>query len=345
MPVYAVRYVFNGGTAAQGESSVDGQCAGLDSTCYDTQPITLNQAPVRAGYDFAGWIDQNTHLFTAGAQTAVSATSYLFYASWTPISYTVSYAADGGSTAPTQANRTIGQTFAVGNAITKTGYTFDGWSDGTQTYGAGATYTVGTSNVTLTAQWIPDAYTVTYDWNGGHGSTTSDDSYTVGTSAVTLPLVGDHVKDGYNFNGWSTSPAGNLLGLTYAPAANTTLYAVWGTGSYVLTMNANGGTVADASYSVANGTSQTLPTPTRSHFHFDGWFDAASSGNLLGMGGVSFTPASSKTLYAHWTQDSLVGMGASDKLGNLTASSTVRTRVSVFGPSNTVTVEDRKSVV
>jgi uncharacterized repeat protein (TIGR02543 family) len=339
VPVYAVRYVFNGGTAPQGESSIDGQCAGLDSTCYDTQPITLNQAPVRAGYDFAGWIDQSTRLFAAGAQTSVSATSYLFYASWTPISYTVSYAADGGSTAPTQANRTIGQTFTVGNAITKTGYSFDGWSDGTQSYGAGATYTVGTSNVTLTAQWIPDVYTVTYDWNGGYGSTTGDDNYTVGTTAVTLPLVGDHVKDGYNFNGWSTSPTGNLLGLTYVPSASTTLYAVWGTGSYVLTMNANGGTVTTTSYSVVNGSSQTLPTPTRSHFHFDGWFDAATNGNLLGMGGDDFTPSSSKTLYAHWTQDSLVGMGASDKLGNLTASSTVRTRVSVFGPNNTVTVD------
>jgi uncharacterized repeat protein (TIGR02543 family) len=339
VPVYAVRYIFNGGTPAQGESSIDSQCGGLDSTCNLNQIITTNQAPYRAGYNFEGWIDQSANLIAAGSQTAVTGSSYLYYASWTPVNYTVNYNADGGSTAPTQASRTIGQTFTVGNAVTKTGYSFAGWSDGVQVYGSGATYTVGTSNVSLTAQWTPDIYTVTYDWNGGHGTTTSDDLYTVGTTDLTLPVVGDHVKDGFNFNGWSTSPTGNLLGLTYVPTASTTLYAVWGTGSYVLTMNANGGTVATSSYSVPNGTAQTLPTPTRTHFHFDGWFDAASNGNLLGMGGDDFTPASSKTLYAHWTQDSLVGMGASDKLGNLTASSTVRTRVSVFGPNNTVTVD------
>ena len=42
----------------------------------------------------------------------------------------------------------------------KTGYTFQGWSDGTTTYEAGASYTV-TGDVTLTAQWTVNKYKVT----------------------------------------------------------------------------------------------------------------------------------------------------------------------------------------
>jgi uncharacterized repeat protein (TIGR02543 family) len=339
VPVYAVRYVFNGGTAYSRESSIDLECAGVpDSTCTSGQVITTNHAPTRDGYTFNGWVDQSSTPIAAAALTTISATSYIFYATWTPIDYAVTYAADGGSTAPTQASRRIGQTFTVGNAINKTGYSFAGWNDGSQTYGPGATYVVGTSDVTLTAQWIPDVYNVTYDWNGGHGSTTNDVAYTVGTSAISLPLVTDHVKDGYNFNGWSTSPSGNLLGTTYVPTASTTLYAIWGNGSYTLTMDANGGSVTNTSYSVANGSAQALPTPTRSHFHFDGWFDAASNGTLLGLAGANFTPSASKTLYAHWTQDSLYGMGASTKIGSLTLSNVVVPQFSASSASSSVSV-------
>jgi uncharacterized repeat protein (TIGR02543 family) len=37
--------------------------------------------------------------------------------------------------------------------ITRSGYTFTGWSDGAATYHAGATYTVRSGGVTFTAQW------------------------------------------------------------------------------------------------------------------------------------------------------------------------------------------------
>jgi len=339
VPVFAVRYIFNGGSPSGSDSNVDTECAGLpDHTCTDQQVITANSAPTRAGYSFAGWVDQSGNAVPTAATFIVSATRYLIYATWTPIDYSVGYNADGGSATPTQASRQMGQSFVLANPITKVGYSFGGWSDGNQTYGAGATYSVGTSNVSLTAQWTPNVYSVTYDWNGGRGTAVADDAYTVGTAALTLPGVGDHVKDGYTFNGWSTSPTGNLISNTFTPTAATSLYAIWGAGSYTLNLDANHGSVSTGSYQVANGNAQTLPTPSRTHFHFDGWFDSLSGGSRLGAGGDNFTPTASGTIYAHWTQDSLFGIGANTKLGSQTVTSGIGTTLSATGASNSVAV-------
>lgn len=70
--------------------------------------------------------------------------------------HSVTYAQNGGTgTAPTQANVMETGTFTVasGSALTKTGYTFAGWNDGVNDYAVGDTYTMSTSDVTLTAQW------------------------------------------------------------------------------------------------------------------------------------------------------------------------------------------------
>jgi len=45
----------------------------------------------------------------------------------------------------------------------------------------------------------------------------------------------------------------------------------------------------------------TLPTPTRTGYTFQGWYDAASGGNKIGNGGATYTPTSNKMLYAQWT--------------------------------------------
>jgi len=73
-----------------------------------------------------------------------------------PRAYAVTYALGGGTgTVPTQASEPSGARFRVASAagITRSGYTFTGWSDGAATYHAGATYTVRSGGVTFTAQW------------------------------------------------------------------------------------------------------------------------------------------------------------------------------------------------
>jgi hypothetical protein len=104
--------------------------------------------------------------------------------------YTVTYSLNSATTGtlPTQGTKTIGQTFqlAAATGITKTGFTFGGWSDGTNTYTAGTNYTVGTANVTLTAVWIA-TYIITYDKNGATaGTAPALTSYVTGATGITL---------------------------------------------------------------------------------------------------------------------------------------------------------------
>ena len=60
---------------------------------------------------------------------------------------------DSVSGMPSGGTYTEAQTFVVGSAPTRSNFRFMGWSDGTNTYQPGATYTVAKSNVNLTAQW------------------------------------------------------------------------------------------------------------------------------------------------------------------------------------------------
>jgi uncharacterized repeat protein (TIGR02543 family) len=282
--------------------------------CTDTQAITLNANPTRAGYEFAGWEDQSGTLVvdanagTAGIQTTVTATRFIFSANWTAVSYTVTYVSSG-SAAPTQGSLTIGQSFTIGSAVTRTGYTFDGYSDGTNIFLPGATYVVGSANITLTALWIADVYTVSYDWNGSTGTATASSTYTVGTSSdISFPVVGNQVRTNYSFDGWALSRNGTRLsGSTLTPTASVTLFARWTIDVFTVTYSVQGGTGIPGSATTDAGGSVTLPRPTRNHYVFLGWYDASTGGSLVSLADVLYTPSASVTLYARWRQSSLTG--------------------------------------
>jgi len=117
---------------------------GLDGTV--TVIAQLNQSGNELAIDSSGNIyvanyPHNTVTLIAGAITPI---------------HTISYASGGGTgTLPTQSSLTQSATFTVSaNTLTYPGYDFAGWNDGTHTYQPGDTYTVGTSNVTLTAVWV-----------------------------------------------------------------------------------------------------------------------------------------------------------------------------------------------
>jgi hypothetical protein len=69
---------------------------------------------------------------------------------------TVTYALGGGSgTVPTHTDVAEGNDFTVagGSGLTRTGYSFNKWNDGTSNFSDGSIYTVASSNVLLTATW------------------------------------------------------------------------------------------------------------------------------------------------------------------------------------------------
>ena len=64
-----------------------------------------------------------------------------------------------------------------------------------------------------------------------------------------------------------------------------------------LTMKYNDGATADSTYNVASGTTIILPTPRRSGYTFNGWYD----GSKFYAAGASYTVSATVTLNASWS--------------------------------------------
>ena len=92
----------NGGTLASGDQLYDTDCTfePVGHQCgLNNLVITLNKAPSRAGFSFAGWSSQGTPSTLIPAETSYTLddSNYIFYANWTANSYTITFAAGAGS--------------------------------------------------------------------------------------------------------------------------------------------------------------------------------------------------------------------------------------------------------
>ena len=205
---------------------------GGDAIAQETNATALPNSlptPTKEGYRFDRWYTDEALTIPAEAGATLS-DNITLYARWKQL-YTVTYDLNGGNgTEPTQASLCEGETFKVASAdgITKTGYTFAGWSDGSKTYTADETYTMGTANVILTAQWTAlPVYTVTFEYNDEEVTASNSENCCKG-DAVSLPTP---TRTGYTFKGWyDAATGGNLIGkagASYTPSGNITLYAQW----------------------------------------------------------------------------------------------------------------------
>jgi uncharacterized repeat protein (TIGR02543 family) len=303
-----IRYDANGGTGAPAAAS-----AAATST-YVIDPTE----PTRTGFTFTGWAAAGNNPATGPFRTGsngsfqVPAGTVTLVAQWTPITHTVTYNTNGGSTAPTDPNAYgYQQTATVSGTIpTKSGYVFLGWntaSNGTGTsYTATNTVVMLTSNVTLYAQWTADSYRLTYNANGGTGAPSFENRVfgTQNALSSTLPT-----RSGYTFTGWNTVADGT--GTNYAaadaftmPAANVTLYAQWSLTSSGVTYNAHGGSGAPAGANFNFGASVTVSStvPTYTGYTFTGWNTRCDgTGTPYSATNVFTMGASSIELCALWT--------------------------------------------
>jgi hypothetical protein len=218
----AYSYNTNGGsTAPAGGSGSDGST------------IALASAPTQSGYTFGGWSDGTT-TYAAGATytLASNGAAIVFTAQWVVVD-AYSYNTNGGSTAPASGSGNDGSTIALASAPTQSGYTFGGWSDGTTTYAAGATYTLSSSGaaIVFTAQWTTNASPYVMDY-----FSYSDPSLLVvpqngiGIDNTPITLAVAPVRSGYTFTGWNDGTKTYAAGTKYvlASAGNPILFtAVW----------------------------------------------------------------------------------------------------------------------
>ncbi|MBK8617322.1 MAG: InlB B-repeat-containing protein [Anaerolineales bacterium] len=181
-------------------------------------------------------VDGSGNVYVAGDSSATwgapmqaySASIDAFVAVLAPPSYMVTFNTNGGSgsMSPLVASTS---TALTANVFTRTGYTFAGWNtlaDGTGTpYTDGASYPF-TADVTLYAQWTVATYTVTFNKDGGTGTT---DPITGVAYNATVTLPTNPTKLGNNFGGWYTAINGGGTQFTAATpvTANITVYAKW----------------------------------------------------------------------------------------------------------------------
>ncbi|MFU8892127.1 MAG: InlB B-repeat-containing protein [Luteolibacter sp.] len=227
-----------------------------------------------------------------------------------PAGFTVRYQGNGntGGAVPVDgANYNENDTVTVldnTGSLTRTGYIFEGWN--TTANGSGTSYQPGasfqiTDNVNLYAQWAANAYTVTFDANGGDSPSLISKSVTYDSAYGALATVN---RIGYAFRGWFTAASGGTEvtdATIVAIAGNHTLYAQWEANSYTVTFDPNGGgTPSPTSKSVSfDATYGTLASVARTGHTFSGWFTAASGGSLV-TDSTFVTATANHTLYAQW---------------------------------------------
>lgn len=130
------------------------------------------------------------------------------YAKWAANTYTITFDTAGGSEiAPI--TQDYGTNIAAPADPTREGYTFIGWD-------REIPETMPAENMTVTAQWEINQYTITFDTNGGSEIAPITQDY--GT-VITAPEAPE--REGYTFIGWDKAIPETM------PAENITLKARW----------------------------------------------------------------------------------------------------------------------
>ena len=244
-PTYTVTLHANGGTINNG--NVTEYTYGVGATLPTADDMTYT------GYTFKGWYDNEN--LTGSPVTAISNTetgNKEYWAKWEINQYTITVKPENG-----KADITITQDY--GTPITspadpiREGYTFIGWD-------REIPKTVPAENMTITAQWEINQYTITFDTNGGSEIAPITQDY--GTN-ITAPA--DPTREGYTFIGWDRDIPVTM------PAENITVTAQWEINRYTITFDTAGGSEI-APITQDYGTNITAPAnPTRKGYTFKGW--------------------------------------------------------------------------
>ena len=210
---------------------------------YDTA-ITAPADPTREGYTFIGW--------DKAIPTTMPAENMTVTAQWEINQYTITFDTAGGSEiAPI--TQDYGTAITAPADPTREGYTFIGWDKAIPT-------TMPAENMTVTAQWEINQYTITFDTAGGSEIAPITQDY---DTAITAPA--DPTREGYTFIGWDKAIP------TTMPAENMTVTAQWEINQYTITFDTAGGSEI-APITQDYGTAITAPAdPTREGYTFIGW--------------------------------------------------------------------------
>ena len=175
---------------------------------YDTTVTLPGALFTRTGYTQTGWRNADgTKTYPLGGTYTENA-GITLYPVWTPNRYTITFDTAGGSDIAS-ITQDYGTAITAPANLTREGYTFIGWDKAIPV-------TMPAENMTITAKWKVNSYTITFDTNGG--STIAPITQDYGT-AIAAPA--NPTKEGYTFVGWNTEIPATM------PAENVTIKAKW----------------------------------------------------------------------------------------------------------------------
>ena len=277
---------------------------------------------------------------------------------YTPIIYALDYQLDGGVLPEGACTTYVYDTRTPISQPTRRGYIFDGWIvmvDGEQVGEKTATdfvlgildaagnaqYAAEDGKIVLIAQWVPQTYTITYQW----GDVPAELIPSLDAWNATLPqtfqfnqadfFIPNPFRAGYQFAGWTLtytdgSEVGGENGLTAGEGkyyldstvhtTDITLTASWTVESYKVALDGQGATneftneipsvTYDAEWSLPDG----FVIPLKDGFKFDGYWSALEGGvkYINADGTINVTKwdlddadnAGVITFYARWIRES-----------------------------------------
>jgi len=323
LPVYTVTFDADDGTPAPVYQDI-------------IQGGTVIEPPTmtRDGYIFIGWYQNPTKTTMWDFTNSTVITTITLYAKWTPLPiYTVSFIAGSGTPAPVNQNIMQGDTVTKPSAMTRNGYTFDGWyQDSDRTIAWDFTADTVTANITLYAKWTPlPVYIVTFDADNGI-SAPADQNIMQGGKITNPPFM---TRNGYTFDGWYQD-FDRTIAWDFASNTvfvNVTLYAKWiPLPVYTVTFNADDGTPAPVNQDIIQGGTITRPSAmTKSGYTFIGWYNEPDFSTAWDF--PNNTVTGNITLYAKWVLTTYTVTFSSNG-GSTVQSQTVNPGSTITRPEN-----------
>lgn len=291
-------------------------------------------ASANPGYTFLWWADAFGGVITREAafvpshlKGSIWSDNTVFYAVFTPITYTVRYEANGGTGSIADEPMTFGIAATLTQngtgdkaSITREGYTFAGWTTqqngGGSFYGDGATVQdltyVQDDIVTLYALWTALPQTLTFDANGGQGASFTE-QHLSGETLILAQNPGNFTREGHRIYGWSEDPSGSGINWTPGdaytmPARATTLYALWTPITYTIRFEAGApyvsGKMDDQKLGWGEVRSLTLNRFKRNGYAFLAWATSLGGSEAYTDGeqvtNLATTEGAVVRLYALW---------------------------------------------
>ncbi len=202
----------------------------LETPVFDLIAVTGVLLPAqnisRTGYILEGWYHEPTFDTAWSFASDTVSGDMTLHARWSPVVYTITFDPANGEVVQT-INGAYGDLLTAPMEPVWIGRQFQGWYASTlpQRPWNFQTDTV-TGDVTLTAKWQLNQYTVTFDSAGGSPVPTATVGYGEG---ITEPT--GVVRNGFTLDGWTALPpneSGNLWNFTAdVVTGNLTLQALW----------------------------------------------------------------------------------------------------------------------